>query len=43
MTQTTPDQLVALDDWSDLRDFLPLPEIDLDKLYAYRTERLRNE
>lgn len=37
----TPDQLVANDGWSDLRQFRALPEIDLDRLYCYRTSRLR--
>ncbi|MBC6440238.1 MAG: aminopeptidase P family protein [Rhodospirillales bacterium] len=35
--------MVANDGWSDLRGFLPLPDIDLDTLHAYRAERLRAE
>jgi Xaa-Pro dipeptidase len=39
----TPDALVANDNWSDLRQFRSLPDINHDELYAYRTKRLRDE
>ena len=38
-----PDSLVVSDDWSDLRRFRALPEIDMDRLYAYRVGRLREQ
>lgn len=40
---TAPDSLVFNDDWSDLRRYRPLPEIDTDRMLAYRLERIRNE
>ena len=40
---TTPDTLVAGDDWSDLRQYLELPEIDMDGLLDYRIGRLREQ
>ena len=43
MSQPSIDNLVFADDWSDLRRIRELPEIDLDSLYRYRTERLRAE
>ncbi|MHB0791042.1 M24 family metallopeptidase [Bradyrhizobium sp. 5.13L] len=36
-----PDQLVAADVWSDLRKYKEMPDIDMERLYAYRIERLR--
>lgn len=39
----TPDGLVVNDNWSDLRQFRELPEIDHDRLNRYRTERLREQ
>lgn len=42
MPQTTsPDTAVARDDWSDLRRFRPLPDIDHDRMCRYRMSRLR--
>lgn len=41
MSNPTPDQLVTNDDWSDLAQFRDLPEIDFDRLYAYRMARLK--
>ncbi|MEP1209497.1 MAG: Xaa-Pro peptidase family protein [Rhizobiaceae bacterium] len=37
------DDLVVGDQWSDLRQYRALPEIDIDRLYAYRTQRLRDQ
>ncbi len=39
----TPDADVLNDHWSDLRQYRALPEIDRDRLYRYRTERLREQ
>ncbi|MDD9909657.1 MAG: Xaa-Pro peptidase family protein [Ahrensia sp.] len=39
----TPDRLVVQDDWSDLRHIRDLPNIDLDRLYAYRKRRLQEQ
>ena len=39
----SPDTLVTNDTWSDLRKFRDLPEIDRDRLYDYRTARLREQ
>lgn len=39
----SPDQMVMQDGWSDLRQFRALPEINHDRLYTYRTERLREQ
>lgn len=41
--ETNPDQMVISDNWSDLRQFRALPEIDLQRLYSYRTGRLTAE
>jgi Xaa-Pro dipeptidase len=38
-----PDELVVNDNWSDLRQFKALPEINFDRLYDYRTARLRQQ
>jgi Xaa-Pro dipeptidase len=43
MTGPSPDQFVASDDWSDLRQFRPMPDIDMARLHAYRTRRLKDE
>jgi Xaa-Pro aminopeptidase len=37
----SPDLLVTQDDWSDLSRFKPLPEIDMQRLYSYRLDRIR--
>ncbi|MEJ1995976.1 MAG: Xaa-Pro peptidase family protein [Limibacillus sp.] len=39
----SPDQLLMLDDWSDLSRIRPLPEIDWPALDSYRKARLRQE
>ena len=36
-----PDQMVLNDTWSDLRQYREMPEIDFDRLFAYREGRLR--
>ncbi|MER9438940.1 Xaa-Pro peptidase family protein [Mesorhizobium sp. M0618] len=36
-----PDELVLHDNWSDLRQFRPMPDIDFKRLDGYRKERLR--
>jgi len=41
MATSTPDQMVAADDWSDLRRIREMPEIDFARMYAYRMGRLR--
>ncbi|MEZ5924633.1 MAG: Xaa-Pro peptidase family protein [Hyphomicrobiaceae bacterium] len=40
MSTPSPDQMVFADDWSDLARFRPMPEIDHDRLRAYRRGRL---
>ena len=40
MSAASPDQMVVADDWSDLARFRPMPEIDHDRLRAYRRGRL---
>jgi Xaa-Pro dipeptidase len=39
----TPDELVFKDNWSDLRQFRKLPEIDFGRLYEYRKARLHEQ
>lgn len=41
MSKSSPDRMVATDDWSDLARVRPLPEIDHDRLRTYRKGRLR--
>ena len=36
-----PDAMVTRDDWSDLAQYRPLPEIDAQKMLAYRQGRIR--
>lgn len=36
-----PDEMLSGDHWSDLRNYRPMPEIDADRLHAYRLGRLR--
>ena len=43
MDSPSPDWLVCNDHWSDLRKFRELPSIDMQRLYAYRTARLREQ
>ena len=42
-SKPTTDQLVAVDDWSDLRKFRDLPDVDMDRLMDYRIGRLRQQ
>lgn len=37
------DDLVSSDRWSDLRQYRSLPDIDIERLYGYRTQRLREQ
>ena len=41
MNASIPDQLVIDDQWSDLSRVRQMPEIDFDKLHAYRMGRIR--
>ena len=41
MDQTTPDLMVAADDWSNLSQFMEMPHIDHERLGAYRLGRIR--
>ncbi|WP_128932026.1 M24 family metallopeptidase [Bradyrhizobium zhanjiangense] len=42
MSQATiPDQFVTADVWSDLRKYRQMPEIDMQRMYGYRVERIR--
>ncbi len=43
MNISSPDLAVLNDNWSDLRQFKALPEIDHDRLIAYRQGRLREQ
>lgn len=43
MTAITPDLLVSQDNWSDLSQYLALPDIDHDRLHRYRQGRLRDQ
>ncbi|MER9370483.1 Xaa-Pro peptidase family protein [Mesorhizobium sp. M0518] len=38
----SPDGLILRDDWSDLRKFRPIPDIDFKRLDGYRKGRLRS-
>jgi hypothetical protein len=40
MTDQTPDQLVIIDDWSDLIGSGEMPEIDQERMHRYRMGRL---
>lgn len=43
MNAKHPDHLVVGEQWSDLRQYREMPEIDLERLYAYRVGRLREQ
>ena len=43
MNKLSPDQLVSLDNWSDISQYHALPDIDQNRLEAYRHERLRSQ
>ncbi len=38
----TPDQMVTEDNWSDLLQYREMPDIDFDRLHAYRMARIRS-
>lgn len=38
-----PDSMISNDNWSDLSRYQPLPDIDQQRLYAYRTQRLKEQ
>lgn len=40
---TAPDSLVFDDDWSDLRRYREMPDIDVAKMCRYRLERNRGQ
>ncbi|MGI9464940.1 MAG: M24 family metallopeptidase, partial [Aestuariivirgaceae bacterium] len=37
----TADQMVLNDDWSNLRQYREMPEIDVGRLYAWRMARIK--
>lgn len=41
MNYLSPDKMVSDDDWSDLRQYRALPEIDIDAMHQYRMARLK--
>ena len=43
MSPSSPDSMVLQDDWSDLRRYREIPEIDFDRLHTYRMERIKSE
>ncbi len=42
MSPSSPDSMVLQDDWSDLRRYREIPEIDFDRLHTYRMERIKS-
>ena len=42
MNPTSPDLMILQDNWSDLRRYREVPEIDFDRLRAYRMERIKS-
>lgn len=38
-----PDSMISNDNWSDLSRYHPLPDIDQQRLHAYRTQRLKEQ
>ena len=42
MSRATPDRMVLDDDWSDLTRIRRMPDIDLERLHAYRLGRIRD-
>ena len=42
MSHASPDQMVLDDNWSDLARVRRMPDIDLERLHAYRLGRIRN-
>ena len=43
MNQLTPDRMILEDNWSDLRQYRELPDVDHQRLHEYRTSRIRAE
>ncbi len=43
MPYPSPDKTISDDNWSDLRKFKEFPDLNYDRLYKYRTKRLRAE
>ena len=42
MNRFSPDSMILQDDWSDLRRYREIPEIDFDRLHTYRIERIKS-
>ena len=42
MNPSSPDSMILQDDWSDLRRYREIPEIDFDRLHTYRMERIKS-
>ena len=42
MNPTSPDLMILQDNWSDLRRYREVPEIDFDRLRTYRMERIKS-
>ena len=42
MNPTSPDLMIPQDNWSDLRRYREVPEIDFDRLRTYRMERIKS-
>ncbi len=42
MSPYSPDSMVLQDDWSDLRRYREIPEIDFSRLHSYRLERIKS-
>ena len=42
MNSSSPDSMMLQDDWSDLRRYREIPEIDFDRLHTYRMERIKS-
>ena len=43
MPYPSTDKTISDDNWSDLRKFKEFPDLNYDRLYKYRTKRLRAE
>lgn len=43
MKHYSPDQMVTEDDWSDLKQFREMPDIDTGRMHQYRMSRLKAE
>ena len=42
MSKFSPDHMVDNDDWSNLARYREMPDIDFEKLYAYRVQRIKS-